>query len=316
MRFLIFIFLTVNSSAVSELEQENGELRTANEILHKQLMELSQLNDMSTAIREDYQYNKEKLSALLEEYSAEAHEYIRVTLAEQIQYYMNILYEDVVILGGLSDGVSASEVENCKKVLENAIEQFKSKQQNQEFNKAYSELKIALNRKDETLKTLQLENAKLIGQLDSVFAELEQATQRYQHNVKKLDSLTEELEKTRIDQSKRLENLKNTLQTEEQNSRTKEIEDFKKIQNSQDNLILKLESKNAEQSLKIEQLSMEKVNLLSKIRLLSSTIERLETEISARSSQLEISESKFEEFRRQIEYETNDEIINLRNSEE
>ena len=104
------------------------------------------------------------------------------------------------------------------------------------------------------------------------------------------------------------------MQTEEQKARTKEIEDFKKIQNSQDDLIIRLESKNAEQSLKIEQLSMEKVNLLSKLRLLNSTIERLENEILARNSQLFTSDSKFEEFQKQIEYETNDEVIDLRNS--
>ena len=314
--FLNLLILTVNSSAVSELEQENQELRTANEILHKQLMELSQLNDMSSSIREDYEYNKEKLSALLQEYSSESQEYIKITLAEQIQYYMNIIHEDITILGGLSEGVSSSELEECNKLLATSIEQFKSKQQNQEFTKAYNQLKLALDRKDESLKSLQLENAKLIGKLDSVYAELEQSSQRYHHNSKKLETLNEELEKTKIDQAKRLENLKILLQSEEQESRTKEIEDFKKIQSSQDELILKLESKNAEQSLKIEQLSMEKVNLLSKLRLLNSTIERLENEITARSSQLEISETKFEEFRRQIEYETNDEIINLRNSEE
>ena len=316
MLFLISIFLTANCSPVSELEQENQELRTANEILHKQLMELSQLNDMSSAIKEDFAYNKEKLQALLLEFSSESQEYVKITLAEQIQYYMNIIYEDILVLGEVSEGISPNEIEETNKLLATSIEQFKTKQQNREFTRAYNDLKIALDRKDETLKSLQLENAKLIGKLDSAFAEMEQSTQKYQHNSKRLESLNNELEKTKNDQSKRLENLKVSLQTEEQNSRSKEIEDFQKIQSSQDELILKLETKNAEQSLKIEKLSMEKVNLLSKIRLLNSTIERLENEIFARSDQLKISESKFEDFRRQIEYETNDEIINLRNSEE
>ena len=314
MLFLIFTFLTVKSSSLSELEQENQELRISNEIMHKQLMELSKLSNTSSLIQEDFNYNKEKLSALLSEYSEETQEYIKITLAEQIQYYLNIIQEDITILGGMAEGISVNEIEKSNKFLSSMIDQFKIKQQNQEFDKAYNELKIGLDRKDESLKSLQLENAKLIGKLDSAFAELEQSTQRYQHNTKRLNELELELEKTRVDQSKRLENLKISLQTEEQKARTKEIEDFKKIQNSQDDLIIRLESKNAEQSLKIEQLSMEKVNLLSKLRLLNSTIERLENEILARNSQLFTSDSKFEEFQKQIEYETNDEVIDLRNS--
>ena len=314
MLFLIFTFLTVKSSSLSELEQENQELRISNEIMHKQLMELSKLSNTSSLIQEDITYNKEKLSALLSEYSEETQEYIKITLAEQIQYYLNIIQEDITILGGMAEGISVNEIEKSNKFLSSMIDQFKIKQQNQEFDKAYNELKIGLDRKDESLKSLQLENAKLIGKLDSAFAELEQSTQRYQHNTKRLNELELELEKTRVDQSKRLENLKISLQTEEQKARTKEIEDFKKIQNSQDDLIIRLESKNAEQSLKIEQLSMEKVNLLSKLRLLNSTIERLENEILARNSQLFTSDSKFEEFQKQIEYETNDEVIDLRNS--
>jgi DNA repair exonuclease SbcCD ATPase subunit len=313
MMFLICV-LGITTSQVIELEQENQELRISNEILHKQLMELSQLNEMASIIKEDYSYNKEKLDALLNEYSNEPEDYIKLTLSEQILYYMSIIHVDIIILGGVSDGVSAEDLEDSIKILANSIELFKANQQNREFNRAYNDLKVALDRKDESLKSLQLENAKLIGKLDNAFAELEQATQKFQYSSKKLNNLAQELEKTQKDQGTRLESLKASLQTQEQNSRTKEIEDFKKIQASQDDLILQLESKNSEQLLKIEQLSMEKVNLLSKLRLLNSTIERLGTEIQARDSQLRVSESKFEDFQRKIEYETSDEIASLRTS--
>ena len=115
MLFLIFTFLTVKSSSLSELEQENQELRISNEIMHKQLMELSKLSNTSSLIQEDFTYNKEKLSALLSEYSEETQEYIKITLAEQIQYYLNIIQEDITILGGMAEGISVNEIEKSNK---------------------------------------------------------------------------------------------------------------------------------------------------------------------------------------------------------
>lgn len=303
-------------NSIPELDQENEELRISNEILHKQLLDLSKFKDMSIVIQEDFAYNKEKLQALVNEFNKESSDSIQIALIDQILYFLKVLHEDLLIMEHNDQGVNAKDIEITSKKLKESLEKFKTRQENKEFSRAYQELKQSVERKDQSLQTLQLENAKLIGKLDSAVAELAQHDQNYSHISKKLEELEASLEKTQKDQAERLENLKSSLQSEEQASRSKEIEDFKKIQDSQDELIDKLQSKNSEQTLKIEELSLEKSNLISKLRLLNSTIERLDNEIEARSNQLEQSEIKFEDFRRQIEYETNDEIINLRNSEE
>lgn len=303
-------------NSIHELDQENEELRISNEILHKQLLDLSKFKDMSIVIQEDFAYNKEKLQALVNEFNKESSDSIQIALIDQILYFLKVLHEDLLIMEHNDQGVNAKDIEITSKKLKESLEKFKTRQENKEFSRAYQELKQSVERKDQSLQTLQLENAKLIGKLDSAVAELAQHDQNYSHISKKLEELEASLEKTQKDQAERLENLKSSLQSEEQASRSKEIEDFKKIQDSQDELIDKLQSKNSEQTLKIEELSLEKSNLISKLRLLNSTIERLDNEIEARSNQLEQSEIKFEDFRRQIEYETNDEIINLRNSEE
>jgi chromosome segregation ATPase len=271
---------------------------------------------MSIVIQEDFAYNKEKLQALINEFSKESSDSIQIALIDQILYFLKILHEDLLIMEHNDQGVNAKDIETASKKLKESLDKFKTRQENQEFSRAYQDLKQSVEHKDQSLQTLQLENAKLIGKLDSAVAELSQHNQNYSHISKKLEELEASLEKTQKDQAERLENLKSSLQSEKQASRSKEIEDFKKIQDSQDELIDKLQSKNSEQTLKIEELSLEKSNLISKLLLLNNTIERLDNEIEARSKQLEQSESKFEDFRRQIEYETNDEIINLRNSEE
>lgn len=316
LKMIFLLTVGVLGSAVSELETENQELRLANEILHNQLMELSKMTDLKGMIEEDFEYNKEKLHALLDEFYSEKSEDVKLTLSDQVLHYLKVINQDLKILGGTSEDIHSSELDSLISSFNHVTEEFRSKKLTQEFNLAYQELKKSISHKDTSLKSLQIENSKLIGSLDSAFAELEQLTQKFSHESQKLESITNELELTKSEQKKRFENLKNNLQSEESNSRTKEINDYEKIQKSQDDLIHKLQSKNTEQSLKIEELAMAKVSLLSKIRLVSSTIERLENEIKARNNQIEVSENKFEEFKRQIEYETNNEIISLRNSEE
>lgn len=316
LKMLYLLTVGVLGSAISELETENQELRTANEILHNQLMELSKMTDLKGMIEEDFEYNKEKLRALLDEFSSEKSDDVKLTLSDQVVYYLKVLSQDLKILGGSSEGINSSELDSLITSFNHATEEFRSKKLTQEFNTAYQELKKAISHKDSSLTSLQIENSKLISSLDSAFADLEQLSQKYSHESQKLESITQDLDQTKSDQKKRLENLKASLQSEESTSRTKEINDYQKIQKSQDDLIHKLQTKNTEQSLKIEELAMTKVSLLSKIRLLNNTIERLENEIKARNNQIDVSENKFEEFKRQIEYETNNEIISLRNSEE
>lgn len=298
------------------LQRENEQLRNANSILHKQLIQLAQISDSSSIVASDFSYNKAKISAILDDYWNESDEAVRLSLAEELESYMRSLLEDLNLLGGSIEGIQSVEIEDLIISLSNHIDLTKETLQHEEFNKAYSDLKLALDRKEETLRKLQLENAKLTGKLDSVQAELEQTTQRYEHDKTKLEELKIELERLRKDQEVRLETLKETMKTEEQVSRTKEINDFKIIQESSDQLIAQLQDQSAQQSLKIEQLSVDKANLAAKLRLLNNTIERMESELLARSAQLKAAEEKFEEFRKQVEYDTNDEIKSLRNSEQ
>ncbi|CAG9331288.1 unnamed protein product [Blepharisma stoltei] len=298
------------------LQRENEQLRNANSILHKQLVQLAQVSDSSDLIEADFAYNKAKIQAILDGYWAESDEAVRLALAEEIENYLKSLVEDLNLMGGFSEGIQSADLEDLIVALSSYIESTKEALEHEEFNKAYSDLKLALDRKEETLRKLQLENAKLTGKLDSVQAELEQTSQQYEHDKIKLDDVKNELDEVRKDQEARLETLKQTMKSEEQVSRTKEINDFKIIQESNDNLIAQLQDQSAEQSLKIEQLSVDKSNLIAKLRLLNNTIDRMESELQARSAQLKAAEEKFEEFRKQVEYDTNDEIKSLRNSEQ
>jgi hypothetical protein len=314
----MFILLIVKalSSAIIELEQENEELRLTNEILHKQLKDLGKFSNIQLLVEEDYEYNKVKLKALLEEFDESLSHSIKLSLCEQVLYYLEVLNLDLQILNSPPDPIESESLSSFTSSLRQQIENLQTAQVNQEFKQAYSSLRLSISQKDESIKSLQLENAKLLGNLDSSHSELEKLTQRLDHENSKLENLIKSLESTKSGQTDRLETLKNSLSNEENLSKSKEISDFQKIQKNQDELILKLQTSNTQQNLKIEELEMQKVNLLAKIRGLNNSILRLENEIQTRDLQVLESQKKFEEFRRDVELETNNEIISLRREEE
>lgn len=101
------------------LEKENEQLRDENKILHKQLVQLAQLGDLTEQIKDDFNYNKQKLRALITEYWGEEDAVVRTMLAEEILDYTRALLEDANLLGGNVEGVNSDElVETLKELKE------------------------------------------------------------------------------------------------------------------------------------------------------------------------------------------------------
>jgi hypothetical protein len=101
------------------LEKENEQLRDENKILHKQLLQLAQLGDLTEQIKDDFNYNKQKLRALITEYWSEEDAVVRTMLAEEILDYTRALLEDANLLGGNVEGVNSDElVETLKELKE------------------------------------------------------------------------------------------------------------------------------------------------------------------------------------------------------
>jgi chromosome segregation ATPase len=192
----------------------------------------------------------------------------------------------------------------------------RKEQEASEFAKAYNEVKLQLDRREEELRTLQLENAKLTGQLDSKTAQLQQTQDRFKYSSDKAEQLQYDIEKLRKDQAARLEQIKNTLQEEEEKTRTRQLEEFRQIQQSQDSVITELQIRLADQAALLEQLSVEKSQLNSQIRYLNNTLDRVSNELEIRSEQLKSADGKFEEYRKQVEIDNGNEIQALKNNEQ
>lgn len=192
----------------------------------------------------------------------------------------------------------------------------RKEQEASEFAKAYNEVKLQLDRREEELRTLQLENAKLTGQLDSKTAQLQQTQDRLKYSSDKAEQLQYDIDKLRKDQADRLEQIKSTLQQEEEKTRTRQIEEFRQIQQSQDSVITELQIRLADQAALIEQLSVEKSQLNSQIRYMNNTLDRVGNELEIRSEQLKSAEGKFEEFRKQVEIDNASEIQALKSNEQ
>ena len=322
---LILLIVKAFSSPISELLQENEELRLSNEILHKQLLDFSKTSSISSLISEDFTYNKAKLSSLLSEFIPDSSLTLKLSLLDQVLYYLLILSQDLEILQinpennkslDLIDPIDVKELNSFIFSLNTQIEEIRSNLLNQEFRVAYQQLQISLEQKDQSIKNLQIENSQLTAAMDSTCSDLDQLMQNLQHEREKLNNLTQELDSTRAGQVSRLASLKKSLEDQENSSRSSQSLEFKKIQSNQDDLITKLQTKSSEQVLLLEELEMKKVNLLSKVRALNSSIERLENEVKTRQGQVLDSEAKFEEFRKRVEMETNNEIFTLRQEEE
>lgn len=115
MKFVIqclLILAAYAGNSTKRLEKENEQLKDENRILHKQLLQLAQLGGMTEQIKDDFNYNKQKLKALITEYWNEEDALVRTTLAEEILDYTRALLEDANLLGGNVEGVESDELLN------------------------------------------------------------------------------------------------------------------------------------------------------------------------------------------------------------
>lgn len=316
MKLLMCLFIYVSAkSLLEQLEKENRELKKAYTDLQKQVYEISQLNDYSSQILDDYMYNKDNLDSLINEYRAEEDSSIRIALAQDMIEFIQGLIEDSRLYGGKIDDISTKELIESRDLLKKATDLAKESERSREFQKVYEELNDTLIKREEIVAKIQFENARLNSDLKVALSELQEVSKKYNNEHYKLQELQKEIEVLKRDHAERLGSLTESLKSEQQTSRKKELKDFQKIQESQDELILKLQDRIADQSLMIEQLSVEKSSLISRVRLLENTNDRLQDELVSRSTQLEASHQKFEDFRREIENETNNEILSIEGTE-
>ena len=163
---------------------------------------------------------------------------------------------------------------------------------------------------------MQLENARLIGRLQSTQADLEQTVRAYDRDKERLKTLSKDIEELEKHQEERFKLMKKSLEAESEESRAKEAEDFKKIQDSQDDLISELQELTSQQALQIEHLTIDKTTLTARINLLEATAKRLEGELTVREDQIKDAEGKFESFRSQVQEDSSDALVTLKNSQQ
>lgn len=311
MKFLITLIVGAFASEICpDLEKNNQELRESIQSLRGQLQVLS---GSPEKILEDFIENKEKLNALVEEFMQGG---VHLNLAEEIQHYLKLISEDLKLLDYSPEDISEESVENTLNGLKAAISKARSVQANKEFSKVYNQLMMKLDESEANVSDLQVDNAGLLGHLESARAELV-TVQNLLETEKNLRILAEaELSKVKIEHSNRIEVIEQAMSQEEHQSRQKEIENFRKIQESQNLLISQLQAQNSEQALRIEQLGTDKSALENSWSIEKSTVENLQSELQARDEQLISSEMFFENFRRKVEIENNEQIENLKASQE
>ena len=310
MQLLLSLFAVALSIECPEVEQKNLELQDSVQQLRSKLQALASNPDQ---ILQDLASNKAKLNSLIGEYAKTEN---KLSLADDIKLYLQMISEDLRLLNYSPEDVSQTSVENVIENLTNAISKARSTKENQEFSKLYNQLMSKFSQSQYTIIDLQTENAQLLAKLESSKSEYETLQSLYENEKNLRIIANAELEKLKVEHSSRIEVIEEAIAQEEQLSRHKEIENFRKIQESQNTLISQLQSQNSQQSLIIEQLNTDKASLENTLLIEKNTLESLQSELKTRDEQLMNSESYFEDFRRKIEIENNEQIISLTSSQE
>lgn len=315
---VLLCVLCVPGKVVDKLLSENKQLRSSNSILQKQLLQFAQLakTNITSEVSEDAAYNAQKLSALISEFDSEEEAGAQALIAEEMLDYLRALAEDANLLGGAIGEVSSEEISTAMQELKQGIEVMKDGEQRREFSRLYDQLKALLDHKEEVIRGLQLENAKLTGQLDAKIAELHNLQQSSEHDQMRLQDALERLKSLEEAQSDQFESLKFAIQREEEISRQQARDEFLTIQISQDTIISDLQSKVNDYVSLLEAASVEKATLLSKQRVQENAVERLKNELVARTNQLTTAQEKFDQFTAQLEENNRDESSFLRQAEE
>lgn len=308
--FLSLLSLSIATQTCPEIEEKNQELLLHIQSLRKQLQGFSSDPE---EIMQDLTSNKEKLNALIREYSQNSDE---LYLAEDIKHYLLMISEDLKVLNTLPENISVEIVETTLSELSEAIHIAKVYESNKEFSRTYNKILSKLDQAHDNINNLVSENALLLGKLENSKAEYQNLMNTYQNEQNYRLIAENELSRLKIDHSNRIEIIEKAITHEEKQSRQKEIENFRQIQESQNILISQLQTQNSEQALRIEQLGTSLSNALNTLNASKNTIENLEQELKSRNTQLLDSESNFDEFRNKIELENNGQLSSIRSSQE
>ena len=307
---LSLLVVIISADTCPEIEQKNQELLTDIIQLRAKLQYFSSNPDQ---IVEDLASNKAKLNSLIEEFSGTNN---KLSLAEDIKLYLLMISEDLRLLNYSPEDVSQIAVDTTLEHLKEAIYKARLFKESKEFTKLYNELIQKYKESQYFITDLQKENAQLLAKLESSKSEYETLNSLYNTELNLRMISNAELEKLKIEHSNRIEVIEQAITQEEQLSRHKEIENFRKIQESQNILISQLQSQNSEQSLIIEQLNTDKASLENELSVEKNTLENLQNELISRNGQFMSSETNFEGFRRKVEIENSEQIKILRISQE
>ena len=268
MIFLLLIFQIAYTQTIEELQQRVDDLLITNNFLHHQLVSCS----LSSSILEDLNYNKEKLQNLIVKYYESSD---KLHIAEEIKYYLHAISSDLRTLGPNSDEVSYENVEIIVGELNKHILKAKILQENYDFAKAYNKLKDELEESSEKNSALVIENARLLAKYEATKVELKNLYTLYNGLNDSNQLLTDELEEIKSQHEERIEIIENSLTSEQQLSRTAEINNFKIIQESQNSLIVSLQQQNNDETLVVEQQNTDISLLENKLLIQETTISRL-----------------------------------------
>lgn len=298
------IFWTVQASS-------NEELRETHRILIQKLRVISQDNK---SVQEDYNYNKQKLFAFINQYSETSEIDIKYAMLEGIHYYCESILSNFEVLGDL-EGISSSSLKSLTTKLSFHIHKHKLFTLSKDLADKYNQLQEQISIKELAIHNLQQENSLLLGKIATTLAQKDDLFMKISQTQERIDRAMYELENMKELHKDHVEVIKISLQNLSIDSIEKEKENLDNIQKSQDMVIGSLQRQAEELALRIEQISVENSGINAKIDMFENTIGRFERDLRAKDTQLINSENKYEEFRFSVEENTELEISSLRELE-
>lgn len=305
-------FLFICACFVAATGPQNSDLREENKILKDRLRTLYK---SAFSVSDDYFYNKAKLAAFVNTYFDDSDFYVKFALLEAMKYYLECIIEDFE-LNGEHEGVSIKELRDIVSTLSQQVASHRLFVFSKDLSDKYNALKSTFEEKQVELFKSQEQNSDLVAKLGKAQAEIGDFQIKSEQIGDKIEKLNKELEDNKFTYTYHLENFKKTMQIDEIASIGKENGAYSEIQSSQDMIILNLQAQSEDQTLTLEQISVENQELSGKISLLQSSIYRLERDLSTKSAELLKSENKFEDFRNAIEQNTKEDLEKLRKSEQ
>ncbi|OMJ94276.1 hypothetical protein SteCoe_2618 [Stentor coeruleus] len=306
MNLLLWV-LTLSAAKDLEkvLKSHNTELEKINDKLRKDVQAMSQ--GLQVHIQEDFFYNKQRIVSLISEYTKESDTLAKIFLAEQLIEYLKGIIEDANILGGDIEGISSTSLLKLLCKLKNNAQASKEKYFAKESAEFYNELHKIYIEKFEVVTELQEENAKLLGKLESKIAEIKEVEFKAERDLKKYTEKTGEIEKAKEEYMKQTVGIEEALRSDKDNV---------VLWGGENDDIDKMQVKNSENSIYIERLTADISILNSKIRFITDTAFRLQSELDDKSLKITEMQDKYDEYSSAIRKETVFQITDIVKSEE